>query len=242
MRTSTKMLSTSSGNGNDRSGDNPRHPVGTNEVEDEFELEGFSADVEEEEEEEVTLEDLESSQAETTPELASELVAKMVESATRSRAAAAATKADILSAISPHTISVLRASRIAVNAVQAAGSEQYVYPITKKVTAKVNLPDLNLSKPAEEVLKSIAGPRVHGSVVKFSSEKFPSQAENQAHIVSQIDRLVAAAKLAVGEAVDTTPLGGWDEITAEVETQAASEISEAGGVSLLLMDQQLQSS
>lgn len=204
------------------------------EEDDQFGLSGFELDDIEDDDAEAALNDLSEAGEDITPELASEMVARMVKTASRSLADKVLAKGDILSAISPHTISVLRASRISTNSVQAALSNIYVPPITKKVVAQINIPELNLTKPAEEALKYLAGPRLHGDVIKFSANKFPSRAENQTFIVSQLDRLVLAAKTAVGDIADTAPLESWEEVVEEVKRQAAEDILEAGGLSLLI--------
>lgn len=228
-----RTISTS-GSGNKSNGSDQNKGGQEDEEEDQFGLSGFDMDVSADDELDATLKEVTESSADVTPELASELVQKMVESATRSLAESAAPKADILPAITRHTVAVMRASRIATNSVQAATAESMDYPIVKKVTGHVNIANLQLSRPAEEALKTIAGPRLRDSIVKISSEKYPSKAENQLHIVSQIDRLVAAAKHAVGDYVDIRPLESWSDIVGEVELQAADEIIEAGNVSLLL--------
>lgn len=207
------------------------------EEEDQFGLSGFELDNIEDEDPDATLNDLVDADEEITPELASEVVARMVKKAARSLTDKTPAKGVILTAISPHTISVLRASRIATNSVQAALSDIYVPPITKKVVAQINIAELNLTKPAEEVIKYLAGPRLHGNAIKLSANRFPSRAENQTFIVSQLDRLVLAAKTAVGDMADTTPLESWEEIVEEVHRQAAEDILEAGGLSLLLGEQ-----
>lgn len=218
----------------DEPGDDINSDKEEEEEEDEFGLSGFDIKFDEAEDLESKLEDLTEATEEVTPELASKLVAKMVESASRSLTEKSPAKGDVISAITPHTISVLRASRISTNAVQASGSDMYRYPITNKVSAQINIEDLGLSRSAEEALKYLSGPRVRGDVVKFSANKFPSQAENHAYAVSLIDRLVVAAKSAVGETVDSTALETWEDVVEEVKRQAGEEVVEAGSVSLLL--------
>lgn len=169
-----------------------------------------------------------------TPELASEMVQRMVKSAARSLLDQSPRKGEILTAITPHTISVLRASRICTNSIYAALSDVHVLPITKKVNTVLHVSELKLSNPAVEALKQLAGPRVHGEEIRFSANKFPSREENQALIVSQLDRLVREAKNSVGEEVDLRRLESWDEIKEEVTRQAGEDIIEAGGLSLLI--------
>lgn len=204
------------------------------EEEDQFGLSGLELDDIDGEDPEAALNELSGAGEDVTPELASEMVARMVKTASRSLTGKVFAKGDILSAISPHTISVLRASRVATNSIHAALSDVLVPPITKKVVAQISIAELNLTKPAEEALKYLAGPRLYGDVIRFSANRFPSRTENQTFIVSQLDRLVLAAKTAVGDTADTTPLESWEEVVEEVKRQAAEDILEAGGLSLLV--------
>lgn len=200
-----------------------------------FGLDGFlhNVDIEEEDSTNVTIEDLTDSE-DVTPELASDLVSRMVSASARSFAERNSIDGQILNAITPHTVSVLRASRICTNQVFAASSETYVYPIEKRVTAELLPERLNLSAPALEALRILSGPRDHGDYIKLSFDRYPTKEENRAFIVTKLDRLVSAAKLAVGDTVNTTPLNSWEEVTQEVQRQAVEELAEAGSLEKVL--------
>eukprot|EP00177_Eucheuma_denticulatum_P007947 GFKZ01014465.1.p1 GENE.GFKZ01014465.1~~GFKZ01014465.1.p1 ORF type:complete len:275 (-),score=51.60 GFKZ01014465.1:189-1013(-) len=204
------------------------------EEDDAFGLSGFDLGDIDDVDDDPSLQDAPETDEGLTPELAAEMVQRMVRSATRSLMDQSPRKGEILTAITPHTISVLRASRICTNSVHAALSDVYVLPVTKKVNTVLHVSELKLSNPAAEALKQLAGPRVHGEEIRFSANKFPSREENQALIVSQLDRLVREAKYAVGEEVDLKKLESWDEIKEEVTRQAGEDIIEAGGLSLLI--------
>ncbi|PXF46366.1 hypothetical protein BWQ96_03865 [Gracilariopsis chorda] len=203
------------------------------ESEEEFGIDGFEILNEiEEEDVEATLEKVQTEEEDITPELASELVARMVEATTRRMSER--TSASLLSCITPHTITCLRASRISTNTIQAAGSDLFKHPIEKKVTAEINIDSLNLSRPARAALEILSGPRLRDNLVHIGCNRFPSLEENRAHIVTQIDRLVAGAKTAVGENLDLRPLHSWDEIRREVNEIASEEVHEAGGIHFVL--------
>lgn len=204
------------------------------EEDDEFAMEGFQVEEEKEEDIESALAKLSKQEEdESTPQLASDLVARMVEATTRKLDNRVSIQA-VLPAITSHTVSVLRASRISINTIQATGSSILGYPIENKVTAEVNISQLNLSTPARTALEILAGPRLKGDYVKIACNQYPTREENRVYIVSQIDRLVSAAKESVGDPVEQTPLETWHNVVEEVQKQASGEITEAGGVSLLL--------
>lgn len=228
-------VGSSGGSGSGRKGDDDGDGDGEDEEEDEFGTIGFDVD---DEEDVASVEDEMSALTDSndvTPELASELVARMVKAATRSGPGEASSHG-VLPKISPHTISVLRASRICTNNVFAAGSHLYEYPVCKKVVALVEVPRLNLSRPAREALKALAGSRFTNDVVKISCNRYQTSAENQAHAVAVMDQLVGAAKAAVGDPVDESPLGSWDEVVQEVGRQASENADEAEQVDFLLTD------
>lgn len=178
------------------------------------------------------LENIPESQLDQT--LALEMVDRMV-AATKSTMEYPANR-DILSSITPHTISVLRASRIITHSVQAAGTDVFKYPIEKRVKAQLWVDQLNLSPPARKALLLLAGPRVkeEGVWIKLSYDRFPTMEENRAYIVTLLDRLVAAAKTAVGDHVDQTPLSGWSDVVEAVRQQTQEEINEAGTIERVL--------
>lgn len=162
--------------------------------------------------------------------LASELVERMV-AATKS-ALQSPMRRNMLTEITPHTISVLRASRIITHTVQASGTDIFKYPIEKRVKAQLRVGQLDLSPPAREALLLLAGPRVkeNGTWIKLSCDRFPTKGENRTYVITLLDRLVAAAKSAVGDHVDRTPLSHWNDVVAEVRQQAQEEINEAGSI------------
>lgn len=203
------------------------------EEDDEFSMEGFETLENEPEDLESVVEALSNETEDITPELASDLVSKMVEAAKKT-IDKPRHGGNIISHISPHTVSVLRASRITTNHIKAAGSDYLPHAIEKRVSAEVNVDLLNLSQTAHEALRILSGPRWKGSYIKLSCSDYPSMEENRTHIVSQIDRLIAGAKNAVGEEVDTLPLRNWSDVVQEVNRQAKEEIEETGDVSLLV--------
>lgn len=222
-----------SAGGKEGSGSSPSKEGGDDDNENDFAMDDFGAPDELDDDIDTTLKKLEDNDEDVTPELASDLVARMVEATTR-KFNERNDMGIIISNITPHTISALRASRISTNEIRAAGSELYSLPIEKKVTAELHIDLLNLSKSAREALELLAGPRLCGSYVKISCSQYPSKEENRAHIISQIDRLVSAAKVSVGEEVELTPLENWEDVAGEVEKQASDEVKEAGSLSLLL--------
>lgn len=168
-----------------------------------------------------------------TPALAGEAISRVVAAAAEAVAGPTLGKADVLAAISPHTIEVLRACRMATNEVYFASSDfMPLMPIAKKVGVKMDIADLGLGRPAEEALRYLAGKRVKEGEVQFSVNRFPSRAENHYYALSLADRLVSAAKVAGGESVSGEPLETWEEIAQEVERQAGKE----GGMVLNLLE------
>lgn len=205
--------------------------------EDEFGMDNFLVH-EEEEEEIVPIEDTmkQIEDKEVTPEIANDLVNRMVDATARSLERRVSIHGNVLPAITPLSISVLRASRILTNTVHASGTNMMKYPIEKRVTAELHIDQLDLSAPAREALFILAKGRIqyHGRWVKLSFDRFPSKEENRAHIVTKMHRLVCAAKNAVGDEVDLTPLKTWDEVVEEVERQAIEDIEEAGSIERVL--------
>lgn len=228
-----------SGNGKNDNSSKPGDEGEEEEEEDEFGLSGFDMDVSDEGELDATLKEISESSTPVTQELASDLVERIVQSASRSLTETTAPRSGILHTVTKHTVAVMRASRISTNTVEAAVVAGHDYPIVRKVTGIVDIARLGLSKPAEEVLKQVAGPRVRDGIVKISSTQYPSKAENELHVVSLIDRLVSGAKYAVGDSLDASPLESWGDVLAEVERQAEDEIAEAGDVSQLLGEQKI---
>lgn len=205
---------------------------------DEFGMEDFLTTVADENDKpdmEMMLNDMQDKQ-ETTPEIASELVARMVDATARALEKQRSVHGNVLSALTPHTISVMRASRICTNVIHASNSSMMEYPIEKRVTAELHVNRLDLSLPAREALVQLSGPRVrdNGAWIKLSCDKFPTKEENRAYIVTRLHLLVSAAKNAVGESVNLTPLETWDDVVREVERQAADEIGEGGSVQRVL--------
>ncbi|CAN8063903.1 unnamed protein product [Agarophyton chilense] len=194
---------------------------------DEFGFEGFEI-VDETEDADPVDQAINMDDEDITPELASDLVARMVEATTRKVTERAS--ASLLPFITPHTISCLRATRISTNKIHTAMPEPYSYPIEKKVTAEINVSSLNLSAPAAEALRVLCGPRWKEGLVRIGCNRFPSLEENRAHIVTQIDKLVATARACVGESLDLRPLRSWDEIKEEVGKIATDEVQEAGDI------------
>lgn len=180
-----------------------------------------------------------------TAELTSDLVNRMVSHLTRDDQLS---QGDILPHVSPHTIAVLRAARICTNSVMASlaaasTSSDAMYPINRRVVAHLDIDALDLSPPASEAVRLLAGPQrmqQGGRFVKVSCDKFPTKVENRTYIVSRLHALVKQAKLAVGEEVDETPLNNWEDVVAQVEQQAEDEVREAGSVQNLLGLQQHQ--
>lgn len=205
---------------------------------DDFGLDDFL--VHEEEEQLTTSTESIQKKLENTPEsqldqaLALEMVDRMV-AATKSTLESPASR-DILSSITPHTISVLRASRIITHSVQAAGTDVFKYPIEKRVKAQLWVDQLDLSPPAREALLLLAGPRVkeEGAWIKLSYDRFPTMEENRAYIVTLLDKLVAAAKTAVGDQVDQTPLSDWSDVVEAARQQTQEEINQAGTIERVL--------
>lgn len=216
-----------------------KESAGEPDDEDGFGMEDFVTHEEEEEPEETvdveeTMNQLEGT--EVTPEIASELVSRMVDATARSLERRNSIHGNILTSLTPHSISVLRASRICTNTVHAAGTEVHKYPIEKRVTAELQTDLLDLTDPAREALYVLSGPRVkaRGKLIRLSCDRFPSKDENRAYIVTRLHCLVEEAKLAVGQTVDLSPLDSWDDVVREVEQQAGDEIEEAGSVQRVL--------
>lgn len=205
-------------------------------------VDGFGLDDFLEHEEEDVSDSAESLQKklESTPKseldesLALEMVDRMV--AATKASLEAPVRRDMMAAISPHTISVLRASRIITHTVQAAGTDTFKYPIEKRVKAQLWVDQLELSPPAREALLMLSERRVkeEGAWIKLSYDRFPTMEENRAHVVTLLDRLVAAAKTAVGDHVDRTPLANWDDVVETARQQAQEEIKEAGTIERVL--------
>ena len=196
--------------------------------EDEFGIEGFELDEDLGDEELSKVLEKVADGQEVSEDLASDLVERMVKATTTRLAERNDARTNILSALTPHTLSVLRASRITTNKVIEAGGYHDPNVLNKKVTAELHIDQLGLSRPAQAALEYLAGPRLREGYVKISCHKYPSMQENRTRIVTQMDRLVAAAKEAVGESVDQTPLESWDAVRKEVEIQAKDDIEEAG--------------
>lgn len=227
------MLSTDGKNLGNGSGKEHEASTSPEDSEEQFGIDGFEILEEVEDEDiEATLQKVQTEEEDITPELASDLVARMVEATTRRMNER--TSASLLSCITPHTIACLRATRISTNTIQAAGSDLLKHPIEKKVTADIDVDALNLSRPARMALEILSGPRLRDNLVHIGCNRFPSLEENRAHIVTQIDRLVAGAKTAVGEELDLKPLHTWDEIRQTVNQVASEEVKEAGGIHFVL--------
>ena len=154
---------------------------------------------------------------EVTPEMATELVERMVAAATATRSAEG--RAPLRDGITAHTISVLRASRITTNEVLCPGATDEDYPINRKVVAELDVASLGLSPPAEVALQGIAGSRWTDGRVRLACYRLASSEENQAVAVARLEHLVRAAKGAVGEVVDERALASWDEVREEVGRQ-----------------------
>lgn len=206
-------------------------PIG--DVEDEFEDMSFSIGVDEPEIP-VTVDEEPDDSREITPELASELVTRMVASVTEKSSGPSNISRSAMTKISPHTIEVLRASRITTNEVVAPGATFENYPINRKVVAEVDLARLRLSDPAGEALRIIAGKRHRGDHVVIACDSFRTVEENQALAVSRLDRLVRAAKEAVGDDVDCREIESWTELEQEVSSQLSSSEPDQTTVSFLL--------
>lgn len=226
------------GNGKDENGDNSddKPPKQQEEEidEDEFGMEGFELDEDIDDEELSQVLEKVADGQEVSEELASDLVERMVKAATTRLAERNDSRTNILSALTPHTLFVLRASRITTNRVIEAGSYYTPHILDNKVTAELHIDQLELSRPAQAALEYLAGPRLREGYVKISCNKYPSMQENRARIVTQMDKLVAAAKEAVGENVDQTPLETWDAVRNEVEIQAKEDIEEAGDLGYVI--------
>ena len=202
---------------------------------DELDEFGFSfAPDEQEDEAALKLEQLSSVPEDITPELASELVSRMVAATKKGAIGADDAGKVILDALTPHTISVLRASRVVTNDVFAPGADVDSYPIIKKVTAVVNVPKLNLSAPANAALKALAGSRCKDEFVKIGCNKFGTSAENQAYAISKLDLLVRRAKEAVADPVDLRRLETWKDVEEEVQCQLKNDDLNSDEINFLL--------
>lgn len=235
---SWRMICSENGKDGKEPGKSTAGDASTHVEDDDFGMDDFVTTVHEEDENldvEAMLNNLQD-KPDATPEIASELVARMVDATARALEKKTSVHGNVLSAFTPHTISVLRASRICTNTVHASLSSMIKYPIEKRVTAELYLDKLDLSAPAREVLLQLSGPRVreNGAWVKLSCDKFPTKEENRAYIVTKLDLLVSAAKNAVGQSVNLAPLETWDDVVREVERQATDEIEEAGSVQRVL--------
>eukprot|EP00171_Calliarthron_tuberculosum_P020862 IDg20862t1 len=171
---------------------------------------------------------------EITPELASELVTRMVASVIEKPPGGPQMSRTAITRITPHTVEVLRASRITTNEVVSPGADFDDYPINRKVVAEIDLTRLNLSTPAAEALRILAGPRYKGDHVIIGCDSFRTSEENQALAVSRIDGLVRAAKEAVGDKVDVREFGSWDEVVQEVSSQSGNDERENANLNFLL--------
>lgn len=158
-----------------------------------------------------------------TPALASEMVARMVAAATSSPTGPAGLPSGVLPSITPHMVSVLRASRIQTNEVFAPGADDADYPINRKVVAVIDVARLGLSAPAADALRILAGARYKDGSVKVACSRFGTSAENQAFAVGRVETLVRAAREACGDPVDARELGSWEEITDEVVKQLGDD-------------------
>jgi Mitochondrial ribosomal subunit protein len=164
-----------------------------------------------------------------TPDMASALVTRMVEAATAA-AGGGATAAGVAVPRPPpmtaHTLSVVRAARITTHSVIAAAGSKHRYPISAKVTARVDIGLLRLSRLARAALEEIAGPRLVGNILTINVQKYATSAENEAHAVAVMGRALAEARLAVGETIDDAPLDSWDGVIAAVKQQTARDSEE----------------
>lgn len=217
-----------------KNGDDGNTPPPSSDFEDEFEDMSFSVVADDAEEIPINVDEAPEDAGEITPELASELVTRMVASVTEKPPGSSQMSRTAVSRITPHTIEVLRASRITTNEVVAPGAEIEDYPINRKVVAEIDIERLNLSVPAAEALRILAGSRYKGDHVIIGCDSFRTSEENQAHAVSRLDGLVRAAKEAVGDVVDSRELGSWDEVVQEVSSQSSSNEREHASLSFLL--------
>lgn len=201
--------------------DGPKPPVAPPPVDDgddEFEDEmSFNVAVEEEEVPEVSI-DTPISDEDVTPEMAEELVERMVAAASTT-ASSSGSAYGIGGVITRHTISVLRAARFTTNEVFSPGADPDSYPINRKVAATLDVEQLALSPPAREAMRGIAGSRDKGDHVVIGCARFRSSEENLTFAVATLEHLVRAAKEAVGERVDSTVLSDWSDVEKEVRKQ-----------------------
>ena len=183
----------------------------------------FNVAVEEEEVPEVVL-DTPLAEEDVTPEMASELVERMVAAASATAAAAESAAYGVGGVVTPHTVAVLRAARFTTNEVLSPGAVQDDYPLNRKVTATLDVAQLGLSPPAREALRGIAGSRYKDDRVGIGCVRFRSSEENLTSAVATLEHLVRAAKQAVGEQVDETVLSDWTQVEAEVRKQCGDEV------------------
>jgi len=207
------------------------------EGDDDFEDEmSFNEEVEEEEEAPtLDLDNTLPDESEITPEIASDLVERMVAAATSMPkvGTAGVIATGISEGITAHTIQVLHAARISTNEVLSPGSVPEDYPINRKVIANLDLGRLKgLSIAAKEAMIAISGKRYNESSnrIKIVANRFSSSEENQAFAVSTMEKLVRSAKEAVGEQVSYHKLESWDEVQAEVTKQLEGEDVDVGAL------------
>lgn len=173
--TSNRYLASSTSSGDDSKGKPPTtdkpdddmfgmDDFVTSSVEDEKQPEDAEADMLQK------LSDLEKANAKVenlTPEMASELVSRIVSGTTTTseKILSSSYKQNILPFISSHTISVLRAARLASNYVYSSASsedEYKTYPICRRVVGHLDISLLSLSEPAKQALILLAGKqRIH---------------------------------------------------------------------------------
>lgn len=204
------------------------------EGDDDFEDEmSFNEEVEVEEElPSLEVDDTVSDESELTPEIASDLVERMVAAVTSMPKAGGdggMIATGISDGITAHTIRVLRAARLSTNEVLSPGSVPEDYPINRKVVAHLDLARLEgLSVAAKEAMIAISGNRYKRSDdrIKIVANRFRTSEENQAFAVSTMEKLVRTAKQAVGETIpqdEEKKLESWDEVQAEVKKQLQGE-------------------
>jgi hypothetical protein len=127
--------------------------------------------------------------------------------------------------ITRHTMRVMLAGRIVTHDV-ITHMRNSSYPITAKVSTQVDLDILGLSVLARAALEQIAGPRLRDNVLTVNSDKYPTRAENQVHVVGLASSAIAQAMIAVGENVDETPLNTWKDILQDVKDLTSDDSAE----------------
>lgn len=203
------------------------------EANDDFEDEmSFNEEIEEEEEVPTLELDDTIDESEMTPEIASDLVERMVAAATsmpKAGSGGGMIASGISDGITAHTIQVLHAARLTTNEVLSPGSVPEDYPINRKVVAHLDLDRLQgLSIAAKEAMIGISGKRYNGTdnKIKIVANRFRTSEENQAFAVSTMEKLVRTAKQAVGESVSEEKLESWEDVQAVVKKQLEGEYVE----------------